>query len=83
MSTSLEPRQKRRGQQEVAKNTPTKTNYVIIGGGIAGVCCAQECARLSPPDLEIILITASEMLKEVRQKLPCYLSHLLLNAYLF
>ena len=65
MSTSLEPRQSRRGRQEVTKNTPTTTNYVIIGGGIAGVCCAQECARLSPPGREIIIITATEMLKEV------------------
>ena len=67
MSMSLEPRQSRRRQPEMSKNTPTKSNYVIIGGGIAGVCCAQECARLSPSDHEIIIITATEMLKEVRK----------------
>ncbi len=39
---------------------------VIIGGGISGVCCAQELARLNPSD-EIIIVTATETLLEVHQ----------------
>eukprot|EP01041_Mallomonas_annulata_P014518 gene14518-30908_t len=45
--------------------------FVVIGGGIAGVCCSQELARLNPiscenntHDAEVALITASEALKE-------------------
>lgn len=37
---------------------------LVIGGGISGVCCAQELARLNPSE-EIILITAAETLLEV------------------
>lgn len=41
--------------------------YVVIGGGIAGVCCAQEVARLNATDetVEVLLISAAELLKEV------------------
>eukprot|EP01033_Poteriospumella_lacustris_P017331 gene17331-12388_t len=38
---------------------------VVIGGGISGVCCAQELARLNPSE-EIILITAAETLLEAK-----------------
>lgn len=44
-------------------------NYVVIGGGIAGVCCAQELARLAPsidPSIRVVLITASNYVMEVR-----------------
>ena len=43
------------------------TRYVVIGGGIAGVCCAQEVARLNATDetVEVLLISAAELLKEV------------------
>ena len=42
-------------------------SYVVLGGGIAGVCCAQELARIhqTNPSASIILVTASEVLKEV------------------
>jgi hypothetical protein len=42
-------------------------SYVVLGGGIAGVCCAQELARIHQknPSARIILVTASEVLKEV------------------
>jgi glycine/D-amino acid oxidase-like deaminating enzyme len=39
--------------------------FVVIGGGIAGVTCAEELARLSPDD-HVLLISASESLKGVR-----------------
>ncbi len=40
---------------------------VIIGGGIAGVCCAQELARLtqSPNSHEVVLITTADYVMEV------------------
>jgi glycine/D-amino acid oxidase-like deaminating enzyme len=43
------------------------TRYVVIGGGIAGVCCAQEVARLNAADetVDVLLISATELLKEV------------------
>lgn len=40
----------------------------IIGGGISGVCCAQELTRLSTQSnyrIRILLISASDTLKEV------------------
>ena len=41
--------------------------YVVIGGGIAGVCCAQEVARLHATDevVEVLIISATDLLKEV------------------
>ena len=35
---------------------------VVVGGGIAGVCCAEELCRLCPEDT-VILISASGTLK--------------------
>lgn len=48
--------------------SPRVTRYVIIGGGIAGVCCAQEVARLNATDetVEVLIISATDLLKEVR-----------------
>jgi 2-polyprenyl-6-methoxyphenol hydroxylase-like FAD-dependent oxidoreductase len=40
------------------------TKYVIIGGGIAGVCCAQELLRLG--ELDVTIVSASDTLIEVR-----------------
>ena len=37
---------------------------VVIGGGIAGVCCAKELARLHPSEI-ILLISSSEVITEV------------------
>lgn len=39
-------------------------SFVVIGGGIAGVGCAQELARIAS-DKDIILISASDTLVEV------------------
>ena len=36
--------------------------YVVIGGGIAGVCCAEELCRLNPAE-QIVLISADSVLK--------------------
>lgn len=45
----------------------TTVRYIIIGGGVAGVCCAQEIVRLrgTNQSIEIVIITATELLKEV------------------
>lgn len=37
---------------------------VVIGGGIAGVCCAQELARLNPRE-EVVVVTATDTVLEV------------------
>ena len=52
---------------EFKKRKASLINYVVIGGGIAGVSCAKEIARLKSKDedSQIILITSTELLKEV------------------
>jgi hypothetical protein len=49
--------------------TKKKNKYVVIGGGIAGVSCAQELGRIHArdDDINIVLVAASEVLKEVRR----------------
>ena len=37
--------------------------YVVIGGGIAGVCCTEELCRLSKPSDRVTLIAAGRVLK--------------------
>lgn len=39
--------------------------FVILGGGIAGVSCAQELVKLFQESCRIILISATETLMEV------------------
>jgi len=48
-----------------------EVKVVIIGGGIAGVSCAQELARLSGEDnsFKIVLVSESDILKETRSGL--------------
>lgn len=41
--------------------------YLIVGGGVAGACCAEELCRLCPDD-QIILISADRTLKVVAGK---------------
>ncbi|WIA12757.1 hypothetical protein OEZ85_006392 [Tetradesmus obliquus] len=38
--------------------------HVVIGGGIAGVCCVEELCRLAPSD-DVVLISSSAVLKGV------------------
>ncbi len=38
--------------------------FVVIGGGIAGVCCCQELCRLNP-QTQILLVSTTDCLKEV------------------
>lgn len=61
---SVLPRKLEEGFKEKESNSIGK--YIVIGGGIAGVCCAQEIARLKTDDssIEVIIITATELLKE-------------------
>ena len=54
---------------------PDALRFVVVGGGIAGVCCAQELARLHPtPGVEVVIVTATEMLKEVSPHIAIYSS---------
>jgi glycine/D-amino acid oxidase-like deaminating enzyme len=46
------------------KKREKKSRLVVIGGGISGVCCAKELARLHPDEV-IVLISASDVLIEV------------------
>jgi len=36
--------------------------YVVVGGGVAGVCCAEELCRLCPQD-SVALVSAGTVLK--------------------
>ena len=49
--------------------------YAIVGGGVAGVCCAEELCRLCPDD-QIILISADRTLKvEVGRGMRVFVLH--------
>jgi len=37
--------------------------YLVIGGGISGVCCAEELCRLSSPSDSVTLVAAGRVLK--------------------
>jgi glycine/D-amino acid oxidase-like deaminating enzyme len=39
-------------------------DYVVIGGGIAGVSCAKELARLRP-EQSVAIVSPADVLKEV------------------
>lgn len=41
-------------------------DFVVVGGGIAGVSCAQELARVLPEDKSIAILSATDVLKAVR-----------------
>eukprot|EP01039_Chlorochromonas_danica_P010846 gene10846-12056_t len=43
-------------------STEEHARYLIIGGGIAGVCCAQELCRLLPEERSIHLVSSSSVL---------------------
>uniref|UniRef100_A0A8C2VV03 Pyridine nucleotide-disulfide oxidoreductase domain-containing protein 1 n=2 Tax=Chinchilla lanigera TaxID=34839 RepID=A0A8C2VV03_CHILA len=48
----------------VARQRPTMGKFVVVGGGIAGVTCAEQLA-VSFPSEEILLVTASPVIKAV------------------
>jgi glycine/D-amino acid oxidase-like deaminating enzyme len=45
--------------------------YIVVGGGIAGVSCGKELARLTADEknVEVFIITATPLLKEVGKTL--------------
>ncbi|XP_070266704.1 pyridine nucleotide-disulfide oxidoreductase domain-containing protein 1 isoform X2 [Myotis yumanensis] len=49
---------------EVARPPPTAGKFVVVGGGIAGVSCAEQLAIHFPSE-EILLVTASPVIKAV------------------
>ena len=62
----LPPRRKRvrkSGSSHWSAASPPSPRLVVVGGGIAGVCCAQELARVFS-DLTITLVTVGDVLKE-------------------
>ena len=42
---------------------------VVLGGGVAGVCCAQELCRICP-DAHVTLISADAVVKVARKPKP-------------
>jgi len=44
-----------------------KCDYVVVGGGIAGVSCVQSLRLIAPEHVSIILVTASELVKTVTE----------------
>uniref|UniRef100_A0A8D0XA74 Pyridine nucleotide-disulfide oxidoreductase domain-containing protein 1 n=1 Tax=Sus scrofa TaxID=9823 RepID=A0A8D0XA74_PIG len=49
---------------EAARSPPTAGKFVVVGGGIAGVTCAEQLA-IDFPSEDILLITASPVIKAV------------------
>lgn len=54
------PRKVRRSREVVPA-----LRQVVIGGGIAGVCCAQELSRMGGDSCVVTLISSKEVLKQV------------------
>ena len=44
-----------------------RADFVVLGGGIAGVSCAQTLRLLAPDTASIVLVTASEVVKSVTE----------------
>ena len=60
------PRKARKVRKRgIERSTTERDSYLVIGGGIAGVSCAKELARLNC-ESEVVLISASKMLKETK-----------------
>uniref|UniRef100_A0A8C0XAK6 L-amino-acid oxidase n=1 Tax=Castor canadensis TaxID=51338 RepID=A0A8C0XAK6_CASCN len=47
---------------EAARPSPVTGRFVVVGGGIAGVTCAEQVLRTA---LSILLVTASPVIKAV------------------
>lgn len=52
--------------------------YVVVGGGISGVSCAQEIARLKPQS-RVTILSEAETVAEVRQEALCYIDYVVTN----
>ena len=49
--------------------------YLVIGGGIAGVCCTEELCRLCEKSDSIVLVTTGSVLKVSPGSVGWLLSH--------
>jgi L-2-hydroxyglutarate oxidase LhgO len=47
------------------RKSPNTKVYVIIGGGVSAVSCAQELRRIVGVDIRVLIITATELIKDV------------------
>lgn len=52
--------------------------YVVVGGGISGVICAQEIARLKAQS-RVTILSEAETVAEVRQEVLCYIDYVVTN----
>lgn len=69
-SNSPLPRRTKRGRGSVVGEHPILKGidvdvlpFLVIGGGVAGVSCARELARLNP-DVRVVLLTSCPLMKE-------------------
>lgn len=53
-------------QEETISIDMNKPHYIVIGGGIAAVSCAEELSRLLDDSADIFLVSGSTLLKKVR-----------------
>lgn len=63
------------------QSTSPHSKYVVVGGGVAGVCCAEELCRLCPND-SVTLVSADTVLK-VGAFLHILLPHRHIPAFFF
>ena len=61
----IEKRSGRLGTTLLKMSISKPRKYLVIGGGIAGVCCAEELCRLVEEEDEVTLITSSDVVKAV------------------
>ena len=57
------------GAETASCSCSASMRYIVLGGGIAGVSCGKELARLTvdEQDVEVFIITATHLLKEVSE----------------
>lgn len=65
------PKRKQLSNDDELPTAKQPIKYVVVGGGIAGVCCAKEMAQLHE-DAEIVMISATDVMKEVLKIAPIY-----------
>ncbi|RYG95891.1 FAD-binding oxidoreductase [archaeon] len=83
LKTSMSNNQQTQAMKRKYGDQEEAFKYVIIGGGIAGVCCAEELARMigSPGKAsQICIISASDLLLQVRNPFLFMISNKFYNS---